>query len=484
MSDAHIVVADADPQSRAVLTWLLRERGHVVDACDAPESLNAAVRDREPDLLVLGFDGPDGQRVLADLEADPRMADVPVIAAVGRHRAPDDVPLTHRVTDVVARPIMVRQFLARVDAQLRLREALREARARSASLEQELQRVRDEAAASHEVMEIVHEIVGEGSTTAIYRVLARRLARALGISRCSVILASPGDAVAMVAVAHDDVSLQDFAIRLEDYPEVSEALESGRPVLVADATQDPRLLEFAKMRHGVSQLRSCIVLPFTLDRWRSGVLFLRTRRGERALTQDDLDFAEPVLRAAVAAVRRSQVLESTRADNQRLEALATTDPLTRLLNRRALHERLAAEVQRADRYGAVLTLMLIDVDHFKQVNDTHGHLVGDAVLAQLAGVIQASLRTVDVAARYGGEEFIVILPETPLDGGVIIAERLRERMAGHEFFGLHGLPLQLTVSVGVAVYPGHDVHSTDALIARADAALYRAKADGRNAVRA
>lgn len=484
MSLSRIVVADADPQSRAVLTWLLRERGYAVDACDAPEALHRTVREREPDLVVLGFDGPEGQHVLDALDADPRMADVPVIAAIDRHRAPDDVPLTRGVTDVVARPIMVRQFLARIDAQLRLRQALREARARSASLEQELQRVRDEAAASHEVMEIVHEIVGEGSTTAIYRVLARRLARALGISRCSVILASPGDSMAMVAVAHDDVSLQDFAIRLEDYPEVSDALESGRPVLVEDAATDPRFLEFTKMRHGVSQLRSAIVLPFTLDRWRSGVLFLRTRRGERALTQDDLEFAEPVLRAAVAAVRRSQVLESTRADNQRLEALATTDPLTRLLNRRALHDRLAAEVQRADRYGAVLTLMLIDVDHFKEVNDTHGHLVGDAVLAQLAGVVQASLRTVDVAARYGGEEFIVILPETPLDGGLSIAERLRERMAAHEFFGLHGVPLQLTVSIGIAVYPSHEVHSTDELIARADAALYRAKADGRDAVRA
>lgn len=484
MSGAHILVADPDPQSRAVLTWLLRECGHAVDAYDAPEEMRAAACEREPDLVVLGFDDSEGQRLLDGLEADPRLADVPVIAAIDRDHAPDDVGLGRGVTDVVERPILVRQFLARVDAQLRLRTALRDARARSAVLELELQRVRDDAAATNEVMEIVHEIVGEGSTTAIYRVLARRLARALGISRCSVILASPGDSMAMVAVAHDDVALQDFAIRLEDYPEVSDALESGRPVLVEDAGSDPRLLAVARMRHGVAQLRSAVVLPFTLDRWRTGVLFLRTRQGERALTQEDLEFAEPVLRAAVGAVRRSHVLESTRADNQRLEALATTDPLTRLLNRRALHERLAAEVQRADRYGAILTLMMIDIDHFKQVNDTHGHLIGDAVLAQLAGILQGSLRTVDIAARYGGEEFMAILPETPLDSGVVIAERVRERMEEHDFQGLHGLPLQLTVSIGIAAYPSTGVHSTDDLIARADAALYRAKADGRNVVRA
>ncbi|HEX4936690.1 MAG TPA: GGDEF domain-containing protein, partial [Gemmatimonadaceae bacterium] len=190
-----------------------------------------------------------------------------------------------------------------------------------------------------------------------------------------------------------------------------------------------------------------------------------------------------VLRAAVASVRRSHVLESTRADNQRLEALATTDALTRLLNRRAFHERLTEEVQRAHRYGSVVTLLLIDVDHFKQVNDTHGHLVGDAVLAQVATVMQSSLRTVDVAARYGGEEFVAILPETPLDGAIVIAERLRERVARHEFAGAHAVPLRLTISIGAAVYPAADVHSTDDLIARADAALYRAKAEGRNVVR-
>ena len=483
MDPRQVIVAESDPQERAVLTWLLRERGHAVESADSPEALRRLTAAGDADLVVLGFDGDEARQALAMLADEPRLAEVPVLAALDRSASPDDMPFARGVTDVVARPIVVRQFLARVDAQLRLRAALREARTRSAALERELQRVRDEAAASHEVMQIVHEIVGEGSTTAIYRVLARRLARALGITRCSVVLANPGDAMGTVAVAHDDVALQDFAINLDDYPEIADALATGRPVLVEDAAADSRLQDVSRRRHGVGQLRSAIVLPFTLDRWRAGVLFLRTRRGERALTRDDLDFAEPVLRAAVAAVRRSQLLESTRADNQRLEALATTDPLTRLLNRRALHERLATEVQRADRYGAVITLLLVDVDHFKQVNDTHGHLVGDAVLAQVASVLQACLRTVDVAARFGGEEFIAILPETPVDGGVIIAERVRERIAKHEFTGAHGLPLWLTVSVGIAVYPGPDVRSTDDLIARADSALYRAKAEGRNQVR-
>lgn len=483
MPPAHVVVADSDARTRATLAWLLRERGHRVTTVDSPHAVTRAVASTNPDLLVLGFD-PTGAQQALDAIVDARQdVELPILAAVDGAFEREAVPVTRGATDVIGRPIRVPQFLARVDAQLRLRQALHEARRRSAELEAELRRVRDEAAATHEVVEIVHEIVAEGSTTAIYRVLARRLARALGIHRCSVVLASPGDSAATVAVAHDDLALADLPIRLDDYPEIAEALESGRPVLVEDVSRDSRLVALAERRPEVAMLRSAIVLPFTLDRWRAGVLFLRTRRGERALTRDDLEFAEPVLRAAVASVRRSHVLESTRADNQRLEALATTDPLTRLLNRRALHDRLAAEVQRAHRYGAVVTLLLIDVDHFKQVNDTHGHPVGDTVLAQVATLLQASLRTVDVAARYGGEEFVAILPETPLEGGTIIAERLRERIARHEFVGAHNTPLRLTVSIGLAVYPGPEVRSMDDLVARADAALYRAKAEGRNQVR-
>jgi two-component system cell cycle response regulator len=403
---------------------------------------------------------------------------------VDRVREPDALPKGQGVSDIIGRPIAVPQFLVRVDAQLRLRAALRDAQQRTVALEREVQRLRDEAAAASELIAIVQEMAGEGSATAIYRVLARRLARALGITRCSVVLANPGDTTAMVSIAHDDIALHDLEIMLEDYPEITDALETGRPVLVEDAAADPRLQAVARRRPGVAQVRSAIVLPFTLDRWRAGVLFLRTRRGERALSRADLDFAEPVLRAAVASVRRSHVLESTRADNQRLEALATTDPLTRLLNRRAFHERITEEVQRAHRYGSVVTLLLLDMDHFKQVNDTFGHLIGDAVLAQLASVMQASLRTVDVAARYGGEEFVAILPETALEGGIVIAERLRERVERHEFAGANGNPLRLTASLGVAAYPTAEVRSTEDLIARADAALYRAKAHGRNQVRA
>jgi two-component system cell cycle response regulator len=231
-------------------------------------------------------------------------------------------------------------------------------------------------------------------------------------------------------------------------------------------------------------MRSVAVIPFGIDRSRSGVLLLRTGRDERALTTEDIAFADVVLRAAVAIIRRAQALESTRADNRRLEALATTDPLTRVLNRRAFLDRLTAEVDRSRRYDSTLALLLFDVDHFKRINDTVGHLAGDSVLRQMGALLEDAVRKVDIVARYGGEEFVAILPETSLEGAITFAERLRERIAAQTFDIGNQRVLRLTVSIGIATFPSSDVASTDDLINRADEALYRAKAAGRNQVRA
>lgn len=174
-------------------------------------------------------------------------------------------------------------------------------------------------------------------------------------------------------------------------------------------------------------IRSVIALPFTLDldRRQAGVFFLRTTRDELPLTQEDVEFAEAVIRAAVAAIRKAQVIETTMADKARLEQLASTDPLTQLLNRRALTERLAGELDRARRYNHALALLMVDLDHFKQVNDTYGHPVGDQVLREIADTLLREVRTVDIVARYGGEEFVVVLPEQGEEGALVFAERVR-----------------------------------------------------------
>jgi diguanylate cyclase (GGDEF)-like protein len=225
-----------------------------------------------------------------------------------------------------------------------------------------------------------------------------------------------------------------------------------------------------------------VALPFRMKEEHCGVLYLRTAMNEATLTRDDAQFADTVIKAAVAAMEKAHDFETVISDRERLETLASTDALTGCDNRRALLEALEHEVDRARRYNLVLTLLMIDIDHFKNVNDTHGHVMGDTVLRQLGEMLRRDARSVDTVARYGGEEFMILLPETAVHGAMIFADRMRQRIASFAF-GEPDRPMKITVSVGVACFPDRTVDSPESFIALADAALYRAKADGRNVVR-
>ncbi|MCX7882634.1 MAG: diguanylate cyclase [Brevinematales bacterium] len=162
--------------------------------------------------------------------------------------------------------------------------------------------------------------------------------------------------------------------------------------------------------------------------------------------------------------------------NQELSNLVVTDSLTQLANRRHLEEVIVTELKRSERYTRPFSLVLLDIDHFKEVNDTFGHLVGDKVLQEFARILLETKRNTDLCGRWGGEEFLVFCPETEMQGGWVLAERLRQCVEGHPF------PLvgYKTASFGVASYRVGDTYET--LLARVDRALYRAKERGRNHV--
>ncbi|HEY1723271.1 MAG TPA: GGDEF domain-containing protein [Magnetospirillaceae bacterium] len=166
--------------------------------------------------------------------------------------------------------------------------------------------------------------------------------------------------------------------------------------------------------------------------------------------------------------------------NLQLLNLVATDPLTGVANRRKLMERAEEEVSRAQRYNQPLTVVMIDLDHFKKLNDTHGHAAGDQVLKTAAQACVAALRDIDLMARSGGEEFAVLLPQTPLARGLEVAERLRQAMARIEV-PLGEIKITFTASLGVAELAPGDT-SIDHVMARADRALYRSKAGGRNQI--
>jgi two-component system, cell cycle response regulator len=209
----------------------------------------------------------------------------------------------------------------------------------------------------------------------------------------------------------------------------------------------------------------------------------RLARENRRLV-DDLSAKNRALLEMNRALEE-KVAERTRAlevANERLARLAETDGLTGLHNHRSLRQHLQREIERSNRNRLPLSLLMIDVDHFKQYNDRHGHPAGDEVLRQLARLMDADRRANDLCARYGGEEFVMLLVDTEKQTAALVAERLLRHVASHDFPHADTQPGgRLSISVGVASYPV-DAASAAALVEAADQALYQAKREGRNRV--
>lgn len=201
------------------------------------------------------------------------------------------------------------------------------------------------------------------------------------------------------------------------------------------------------------------------------------------LEEGRITYIVEVIRDITDRVRTASELEARRAElleaNRQLSHLAITDGLTQIYNRRHFDELLHKEIKRFTRRKYPhLSIMMVDIDHFKKLNDAHGHLVGDSVLREIAQILKEGVRETDTVARYGGEEFIIVMPDTHLDGAAYRAETLRKLVEKKEFPG-HDGPLHITISIGVAAYLSG---SADDVVGAADRALYQAKHAGRNKV--
>jgi len=203
------------------------------------------------------------------------------------------------------------------------------------------------------------------------------------------------------------------------------------------------------------------------------------------ISRSEVGYLTEVFNDMVARLRQGReelaaINKTLRKKNRELHELSITDSLTGLYNRKHLMETLDNEVARSKRHKHDFAVLVIDIDHFKEYNDTYGHLAGDEVLSRLASVFKKSVRSCDYVARYGGEEFILVLPEIGPEDGVKAAERIRKKVVKENFAG-DGEPREVTVSVGVASYP-KDGDDPQAIIRHADAALYQSKESGRNQV--
>jgi diguanylate cyclase (GGDEF)-like protein len=257
------------------------------------------------------------------------------------------------------------------------------------------------------------------------------------------------------------------------------------PLLITNAQADPFLTsvrELWRIEGRLVPTTSIAAIPFRIKERGPACFFLRTVGDDHPLAQEDLGFAAKVIAAATNILDKAYDFEEALRRQAEMRQLAETDPLTGLFNRRALRDRLEAELARAERSGGTVACIMLDIDLFKQLNDTYGHELGDRVLVQLADLLRREQRTMDVLARLGGEEFVVVLPETGLRGARIYAERILRRV-GAATFGSAVHPVQITVSLGIATFPDERVTDSDSLLRVADTNLLRAKADGRNRYR-
>ncbi|GGK18360.1 hypothetical protein GCM10010124_08700 [Pilimelia terevasa] len=327
--------------------------------------------------------------------------------------------------------------------------------------------------------EVLHQfgvkVVSSSDPDAVVSALAAFAQAELGAHRAAVLAYStevvdPTTQRLLAAVVDGEGAPAVHRMLAHAHPQslVGAAMASGQTLLRSrlDAAHDPWLSEV------MPQARAFIVVPFVLDQVRGALVMQMGRTGKWAprVERRVVNTAEQATSQAAGALELSVLTE-------RLRALSHTDGLTGVANRRRFDEVLEAELRHGGETGTHLGLLLIDIDHFKRLNDTYGHQVGDEVLKQVAQAVRAECPEPHLVARYGGEEFAVVLSGVDPVAGLAAGEAVRRAIAQSS------ASVPVTASIGVASYPGHGLSAAE-VIAAADAALYRAKANGRDQVQA
>jgi two-component system, cell cycle response regulator len=478
----RVLVVDDSEVTRAILARSLRGAGFdVLEARDGAEGALAALREL-PAVVITDLEMPtmDGFPLLRLLKADPASAHIPVLILTSHAEAASrfwslrtgaDAYLTkdHRPEELVA---TVGRLAAQPSRPGRASspfgaEALDPAGPAVGPLDV-LARVARHLDASLLQATVINSLLEGGMAAEDFHEAARAALAIVGqvvdASFLAVAVAEPTAALAQIVVPeplrHDDVEL--LRERLVEALE----LPAGTPVETRVAGE-----------------RGDVAVDPDRTVWLP--LPVRGARGVFALMPRDPQQFAAVTCTLVDGLTRhlALVLDNARL-SQRLHELSSLDGLTRQLNHRVIYERLNEELERAARYKTPLSVVLCDLDRFKQINDSHGHLAGDSVLREAAAALRRLLRSTDLLGRYGGEEFLMVLPQVDLEGGRLAAERMRRGLEAFPYELPSGLRVRVTASFGVAARDElTGPPSADHLVSLADRRLYEAKAAGRNCVR-
>ena len=448
---ARVLVVDDIPTNvRLLEARLAAEYFEVVTATSGPEALDiCATSDIDIVLLDVMMPGMDGFEVYRRLKASPRTHHVPVLMITALDQTSDRVKgLEVGADDFLTKPVDDVQLMARVKSLVRLKSLTDELRARALTGQQ---------IAIEDALRAMDSIRADGGSILLIDTDDRHGERIKGYLKGHRVdlLASPADAVFQVSGAEYDLAL--VAMSLTDFDPLRvcsqiRTLEQARTlpiILIADEVDKPKVVRALDL--GVNDF---IMRPVERN--------------------------ELMARVRTQIKRHRYALELRQSVNHTM-SLAVTDDLTGLYNRRYFDRHLSVMLSKAQEQDRDMALMILDIDHFKTVNDTHGHDVGDKVLKEFAVRLKRNIRGVDLACRFGGEEFVVLMPDTDMRQAEAVAERVREAIAERGFEVPDGRPLNVTVSAGVALNESLG-DTPETLVKRADVALYRAKREGRNRV--
>jgi len=316
--------------------------------------------------------------------------------------------------------------------------------------------------------------------TQILFMIVKRISDLMPVTRCSIIQVDWLHKFAYVVASFETPNVSMIKLSLKKYPEIVEALLRKKPVMVSDINTSPIM---KSVRDIISPLgiRSILVMPIIFEKKVIGTLFLRTSRKRHTFRRDEIRLLKGIADVSANTLFNAFRFAQVEDEKTRLEKLAITDHLTGIYNIRYFQHRIIEEFTRAERHRMPISCLMIDIDHFKKINDTHGHKTGDLVLKEFAQQLKQLTRKSDVLARYGGEEFIIMLPQTTIQGAIAEAERIRMAVTSHKFKWLKGRAC-LTISIGIAAFPDARIKTYDELISAADDSLYEAKKSGRDRV--
>lgn len=460
-SKARILIVDDSESMRQTLTTVLTQEGYSTLEAENGAAGLQKIKAERPDLVVLDLVMPrlDGIKVCNAMKGDPELQKIPILMNTSRGNKDDIIRgLEAGANDYIVKPFDEDELLARIHSLLRAGSLLKQ-------LEQDK---RDLMA----ILEISNAITSTLESREVLYSIVKKISEIIHVTRCSIVRIDTHESKGYVVATNEDPNIYNLVIDLQKYPEIKEVLQTREMVIIHDTAKDPIV---GPVRETLSKINisALMVLPVIMKQNIIGTLLLRTSRKERTFDEREIQLCQIVANASANALINASLFESMELANLQLERLAITDGLTNIFNHRYFYIRLDEEFNRSERYKTPLSVIMIDVDNFKTINDTYGHRTGDLILKELANILKSSIRKSDIVARYGGDEFIILLPQTDRKGAEAEAGRVIQAISERKFESMNGLCPE--ISHGISTYPDPKIKKVDDLVSIADRQLYVSK---------